>query len=86
MNDLGVGVELLFSGLIIVFLVLLLLMYVMKGLSALVAKLSPETPQVTSNPTQVIPDSSDDELAAVVAVVAQKLPKDHNFTVTIQAR
>lgn len=86
MNELRVGVELLFSGIIIVFLVLLVLMYVMKGLSTLVAKLSPSTPQVTPSQTQAVKDSSDDELAAVVAVIAQKLPKGHHFTVKIQSR
>jgi sodium pump decarboxylase gamma subunit len=81
-----VGIELLFTGLFVVFLVLLFLMYIMEAISWLFGEKS--TGKVVSAPQQMVaaPTASalsTDELVAVMAVVGRELPSNHSGVVRI---
>ncbi|HBK67614.1 MAG TPA: hypothetical protein DDZ91_03145 [Firmicutes bacterium] len=85
MSNLMVGVELLISGLIIVFLVLLFLMYVMKLMSVLFGK-QPSEVRISKQPLATISaDPGEEELVAVMAVIASLLPKNKQAIVRLKA-
>lgn len=82
MNNIAVGVELLFTGMVIVFLVLLFLMYVMKAISRLFG----ERPAVGGGRPTVLPLTTElppEELAAVMTVLGKVLPPNQQAVVRI---
>ena len=86
MENMSVGIELLFTGLFVVFLVLLFLMYIMKAISWLFGAES--TSKVASAPQQMVAAGaasalSTDELVAVMAAVGKALPPNHQGVVRI---
>lgn len=87
MNNLAVGIELLFTGMTITFLVLVFLMYIMKATSALVAKQEVskgEPAKVTPLPVQVPSDGlADDELVAIMAALGKVLPANQQAVVRV---
>ncbi len=88
MDNLSVGIELLFTGLFVVFLVLLFLMYLMKAISWLFGEEG--TSKVASTPQQMVAapmasELSADELVAVMAAVGTVLPPNHQGVVRINA-
>jgi sodium pump decarboxylase gamma subunit len=86
-NNLAVGIELLFTGMTITFLVLVFLMYIMKATSALVAKQEVskgEPAKVTPLPVQVPSDGlADDELVAIMAALGKVLPANQQAVVRV---
>ena len=85
MKTIGVGVELLLTGMVIVFLVLLFLMYVMKAISRLVGERPAAeggrllTPSVTAELTP-------EELVAVLTALGKVLPPNRQAVVRIDAQ
>jgi sodium pump decarboxylase gamma subunit len=70
MENLEVGLQLLVVGVCIVFFILVLLMYIMKTMSALVGKYDSDSKSKVQSQTAVEPGSTEDEqeLAVVLAV------------------
>ena len=83
MTDLQVGLELLLTGLTVVFLVLFTLMIVMIIMSKLVAKGAIVN---VSPPRQVENESFEQDVAAIMAVLSTKLPNDKQYIIKIEAR
>lgn len=85
MDKIAVGVELLFTGMVIVFLVLLFLMYVMKAISRLVGERSAvESGRLLSPPpTAELPP---EELVAIMTALGKVLPPNHQAVVRIGAQ
>ncbi|NLM37935.1 MAG: OadG family protein [Firmicutes bacterium] len=98
MNNLAVGIELLFTGMFTTFLVLVFLMYQMKVTSALIAKRSaPE--EKSASPTKAEPaltaprtttvaagpsaGLAADELVAIMAALGKVLPANQKAVVRI---
>ena len=73
------GLQLLVTGMLVVFVVLVLLMYIMKIMSAIVNRAKSHANQDDKQPPKVqgfYRFTSEEELAAVVAVMAKVLPKE----------
>lgn len=90
MNVFQTGLELLVVGMCTVFAVLLLLMGIIMVLSRFAVKEKEEEAIPPSNETVAamigaLMAESDDELAAVMAVIAQKVPDAQNYSVTIRS-
>ena len=87
MSNLVVGIELLFTGMLITFLVLLFLMYMMKATSALIAKYSAteRDPAIPSPLTAEVPSAElvDEELVAMLAVLGKVLPANQQAVVRV---
>lgn len=74
------GIQLLVTGMLVVFAVLLLLMYIMKIMSAIVNRAQSDANQENTKPLQDVQVvstayTSEEELAAVAAVMSNVLPK-----------
>lgn len=81
-----VGLELLLTGLAVVFMVLLFLMYLMK-LLAVVAGPKQEKVQTLPKPPVIVKEElQDDELIAVMAALSGLLPKNKQAVVRFKAR
>lgn len=86
MNNLAVGVELLLSGMLIVFLVLVFLMYLMKAIYAVVGdKPTAEEKHPVAPPlsTEITADVSAEELVAIMSVLGKVLPADQQAVVKV---
>lgn len=87
MNNLAVGIELLFTGMSITFLVLVFLMYLMKATSALIAKYSMAERECTMPPQLSVQVPSDEmadaELVAMMTVLGKVLPANKKAVVKV---
>ena len=87
MNNLAVGIELLFTGMTITFLVLVFLMYLMKATSWLIARQeAPEGEPAKATPLSVqVPSEelADEELIAISAVLGKVLPANLKAVVRV---
>lgn len=81
-NELMIGLELLFIGLAVVFAVLLLLKFIMDLMTAVVNKPTVTDPQQGAKSY----DDSEEELAAIMAVMAKVLPERKEATVRLKVR
>lgn len=79
-SNFSTGLELLVMGMLVVFAVLVLLMYIMKIMSAIVNRARSEANQENKQPLQGVQIvstayTSEEELAVVAAVMSKVLPK-----------
>mgnify|MGYP001429856860 CR=1 FL=1 len=82
MNNLAIGLELLFTGLFVVFLVLLFLMYLMKAISWAVGE-KKTAPDYGPSPVPAA-EIGTEELIAVMAAVGKVLPNGHQAVVKVR--
>lgn len=97
MNNLAVGIELLFTGMLTTFLVLVFLLFLMKATSALINKQSapekepaapemkPATPAPRAETVAAVPseDLATDELVAIMTALGMVLPANHKAVVRV---
>ena len=84
MNNIAVGINLLFTGIFMVFLVLLFLMYIMKAISWFLGE-RPVANGGQSLPQPVTGELATDELVAVMTALGQVLPPGHQGVVRVNA-
>ncbi|NLW59001.1 MAG: OadG family protein [Firmicutes bacterium] len=87
MSNLAVGVELLITGMLTTFLVLILLMYIMKATSTLIARQAETeaepavpSPQLAQEPSTELGDA---ELVAIMAALGKVLPAGQQAVVRV---
>ncbi len=82
MNKIAVGVELLFTGMVIVISVLLFLMYLMKAMSRLVGEesVAESGRQMATPPTTELPP---EEMVAVMTALGKVFPPNQQAVVRI---
>ncbi len=79
-----VGVEILLSGIITTFLVLIFLMFIINLMSVLVGK-APAKKKTTEQPPAASPDElKDEEFIAMMAVISKLLPEHKQAVVRIR--
>jgi len=84
-NTIVVGLQLLLTGMVIVFLVLLFLMYVMKVISRLAGE-RPPAEKVRFQSTPPSAELSPEELVAVLTALGKVLPPNRQAVVRISAQ